>query len=55
MTRRGSYRRVQELSALPRVAMAVALPEEGERPPLEAGTRVLVKGQQTRKTQCVQG
>jgi hypothetical protein len=27
--------------------------EKGERPPLEAGTRGLVKGQQTGETQCV--
>jgi hypothetical protein len=26
--------------------------QEGERPPLEAGTRGLVKGQQTGKTLC---
>jgi hypothetical protein len=28
-------------------------PEEGERPPLEAVTRRLVKTQQTEKTYCV--
>jgi hypothetical protein len=40
------------------VAVAVAVsrghfgtPEERERPPLEAGTRELAKGQQTEKTQ----
>jgi hypothetical protein len=28
-------------------------PEEGERPPLEAGIRGLVRRQQTEKTKCV--
>jgi hypothetical protein len=29
------------------------IPDEEERPPLEADTRRLVKGEQTEKTECV--
>jgi hypothetical protein len=48
MIRRGSFRRVQELSELSRLAVVVARgqlgnSEEGQRQPLEAGTKVLVK------------